>query len=453
MAEEFDIVERFRGSIAAFGLEGKTLRVAVSGGADSVALLELCSAAEGDFVLRALHVIHGIRPECEAEAEFVRSLCDEIAVPLDVVSVDVPSHAEIVGIGLEEAGRKLRYRIFADFVERGEAVATAHTADDVVETLLFNLTRGTGPRGLAGIPKERDGIIRPLLDFHRREIERWLRSIGREWREDESNIDLRFSRNRVRWMLLPELRRVFGDSVIDRLRREAEVFSMCSKFLETSAEKLWDTAILAKLDSATIFESSAVLETAWGFGEILRKCAIEFEKPLKDFDFETVNRLHQSCRTARRGRRFPVSGGLHIEADGELVIIFTEIDIPREIPVKLPFVCELPKGMGRIGIAETGDGIAIPFDGAPLSLRPACAGDRIDTERKLRRFLARKQVPRILRDAVPVLFSGDRPIYSPLIGAICPEPAIFELRVRYDGPLENILNRKGTPCANTKSKS
>ena len=432
------LYNRFFEKLSRFELTGKAVRVAVSGGADSVALLRLMAASERDFELFALHIVHGIRPEGEADAAFVRELCEELGIELELRFLDVPRFAREHGLGIEEAARELRYGVFDEYTRRGEIVATAHTAGDVVETLLFNLARGSGPRGLAGVPRRRGNIIRPLLDFWRKELQEWLKSGGHGWREDESNLDLRFSRNRVRWMMIPEMKRVFGSGVTERLRREADIFAASSEFMDNAAQRLFEEAEITAFGDILVFDSSRALATRWGFGEILRRCFERFGAPLSGFDFGTAMHLHELARTSRKGRRYPVGAGLHIEVDGKLLFVFTELPKPREVALDLPFDGELPGGMGRMTISVEGEGVRIPFDGGPLSLRPARAGDRFDTNRKLRRYLAKKGVPRLLRDVVPLLFSGERPIYSPIIGKLNSEAGLFNLSLRYEGPLSKI---------------
>jgi tRNA(Ile)-lysidine synthetase-like protein len=434
-----NLLERFKNSVESFDLSGKTVRIALSGGADSVALLYLANSIERDFEIAALHIVHGIREEGVADAAFVREICDEIGVPLDVREVDAPGFADEHGLGIEEAARDLRYAIFSEFTDRGEIVMTAHNAGDVVETLLFNLARGSGPRGLSGIPKQRDNIVRPLLDLWRNELREWLESKGREWREDESNLDLRFSRNRVRWMLLPEMKRVFGDGVVERLRREADIFAASSEFLEDAAERLFCAAGIATFDGISVFDSNRATKTPWGFGEILRRCIKKFGVPLSNLDFDTVMRLYHNATISRKGRRYPIGGGLHIEIDGKLLFVFMEPLNQCEFSLQLPFEWELPDGMGRISISEEGNGVRVPYDEGALSLRPARPGDTIDTGRKLRRFLARKGVPRLLRDVVPVLFSGKTPIFSPITGKIGRDPGLFDIKVGYEGELSKII--------------
>ena len=195
-------------SLAAYA--GRTICVALSGGRDSVCLLHLCLSAREEYGLNlsALHCNHGIRREAAEEERFVRELCAEWGIPLTVRSADVPALSRANGRGLEEEGRAFRYRCFEELLKSGvEFVATAHHLDDVAETLLFRLARGTSLAGMRGI-SEYGGIIRPLLSLSRGQIDGYVREHALPYVEDGSNADITFARNRIRHTVLPALEEV-----------------------------------------------------------------------------------------------------------------------------------------------------------------------------------------------------------------------------------------------------
>ena len=197
---------------------GDRVCAAVSGGADSTALLRVLAAARGQMgiVLSVVHVHHGIRgPEADADALFVAALAAELDLTCDVVRVDAPAHAAVEKISLETAARNLRYAIFWRILElkKADVLATAHTLDDQAETVLMKVLRGAWTEGLSGIhpvllgegaPTQR--IVRPLLNVRRTEIESYLHALGQHWREDATNRDPAHTRNRVRHHLLPLMR-------------------------------------------------------------------------------------------------------------------------------------------------------------------------------------------------------------------------------------------------------
>jgi len=181
--------------------------VAVSGGADSVALLillrDLRPVLSLDLVVG--HVDHGARPSAADDADFVQCLVETLGVPFTLRRV----HCETRGRSFEEEARNRRYEALHEMAREVGAtrIATGHTATDQAETVILRLIRGTGPLGLAAIlPATREGIVRPLLCATREEVRDFLRSRGQAWREDPTNADRRFLRNRVRAEVLPLLR-------------------------------------------------------------------------------------------------------------------------------------------------------------------------------------------------------------------------------------------------------
>jgi tRNA(Ile)-lysidine synthase len=193
---------------------GMRLAVAVSGGADSVALLRALvgAAPEIGLVLSVAHVHHGIRGvEADGDADFVAGLAAAFGLTFYRKDVDAPAAARGNRETLEEAARNLRYGWFGELLSSGvaDALATAHTLDDQAETVLHKLLRGAWTEGLSGIhpalQQPRGSIVRPFLGVRRAEIEAWLVGLGQVWREDATNADTGYTRNRLRHELLPAL--------------------------------------------------------------------------------------------------------------------------------------------------------------------------------------------------------------------------------------------------------
>lgn len=179
-----------------------------SGGADSTALVHLLHSLGVDFV--AAHLHHGMREEADEEARLCAEFCDSLGVPIVTGRADVPGMARELGVGIEEAGREARYNFFrqAAFQTECDWIATGHTEDDQIETILFHMARGTGLAGLAGIPAVRDGIIRPLLSFSRAELRAYCESHGLWFHDDPSNSEIDLSRVRLRERVIPEFEKV-----------------------------------------------------------------------------------------------------------------------------------------------------------------------------------------------------------------------------------------------------
>ena len=209
---------------------GQRIAVAVSGGADSVALFRrlLEERQALGIVLSVVHVHHGIREAAEEEAAFVAGLAAAHDLPFHLYRTDAPAAAAALHESLEEAARNLRYGFFHQLMVDGvvDAVATAHTLDDQAETVLQKILRGAWTEGLSGIhpvvTMEPGAILRPFLENNHAAIEEWLRSLPQPWREDSSNQELAHTRNRIRWQLLPLLR-TFNPQIAGQLARLATI--------------------------------------------------------------------------------------------------------------------------------------------------------------------------------------------------------------------------------------
>jgi len=209
--------------------DGDTGIVAVSGGADSVCLLHILDRFGRDHGLRlkVVHVHHGIRgKEADRDADFAAGLAAGLGLPCRVVYTDIPKLAKEQGMSLEEAGRLERYRILREEKEKEGAawIALAHHLDDRVETVIFNMLRGSGLRGLRGILPLQGDLIRPLISVERSEIESWLRTRDISWCEDSTNLDTDYTRNRIRHRIIPEMLKVNAGAKehILRLAEDAE---------------------------------------------------------------------------------------------------------------------------------------------------------------------------------------------------------------------------------------
>lgn len=214
---------------------GSRVGVAVSGGADSVCLLHVLfeMAPRWNLRLEVLHLDHGLRGDAsKQDAEFTAALARSLGLPFHLERA-----GKLVG-NLEEAGREARRAFFLRFLHGGllQRIALAHTRNDQAETVLFRLLRGAGPTGLAAMrPVTPEGFVRPLLETGREEVEAFLRERGIPWREDITNVDLAFARNRIRHDLMPKLIEEWNPALIQTLCRTAE--------LAAEEEKYWETVV------------------------------------------------------------------------------------------------------------------------------------------------------------------------------------------------------------------
>ncbi len=227
---------------------GAGIVVGVSGGADSVCLLlmllELSSMY--DLKIYPVHVQHGIRgAEAIEDKDFVVQLCRQQGLEAIVYDYDIPRIAKEEGLTLEEAGRIRRYEAFEEVrrEKTADLIAVAHHLNDQAETILFNLMRGTGIKGLGGISSRRDKIIRPLLNVSREEIEAFLHDMNQLYRIDSTNADLDYSRNIVRNCLLPKMNEVVNNSTVH----------ICSTALELREIDLYMHRVAAKAEDEVLY--------------------------------------------------------------------------------------------------------------------------------------------------------------------------------------------------------
>jgi tRNA(Ile)-lysidine synthase len=213
--------------------------VAVSGGADSVALLSILNSLKLKYGVKitAAHVNHCLRgEESDRDESFVRKFCDENSIELHVLRKDIKKLANQTGLGLEECGRNVRYEFF-NSIYPGALVATAHTLNDRVETMLFNLSRGSTLRGLCSIPAVRGNIIRPLIECSRAEIEGYCQLNKIQYVTDSTNYNREFSRNRIRHNVVTELKKI-NPSLESAVLRCIESISEDEDFLSITAKSI-----------------------------------------------------------------------------------------------------------------------------------------------------------------------------------------------------------------------
>ena len=295
-------------------LEGRDgVIVGLSGGADSVCLFlvlhRYCS--EIGIPVKAVHVHHGIRgEEADRDMEYCRRLCDKYDTPIAVYEYDVPEYAAEHGIGSEEAGRILRYEAFEKErlnLGKNAVVAVAHHMNDLAETVLFNICRGSGIRGVRGILPVRDNIIRPLLCCERSEIEAYLRDNGTEYCTDSTNIQTDYTRNRIRNEIIPYMQKNINPRVTANIASLAENAAMAEGYLEKVAEKkLKDISV--RCDDGYLIRNPEC-EDEYILGRVIRCIIGSLRGSLKDIG-EVHVRGVLDLVNGQSGRQFDISADL-----------------------------------------------------------------------------------------------------------------------------------------------
>lgn len=402
---------------------GHPLVVGASGGADSTALLWVLTALGHPIVVAHLH--HGIRgKEADEDQEFVRALAARLDAPFASERVDVPGIARAARRSLEEAARSERYAFFVRVgATRGhEIVATGHTMDDQAETILMRAGRGCGVRGLQGILPKRPialggaHVLRPLLDVRHSDAEAYLRRLGQTWREDSSNQDLRFRRNRLR----AALAQMAPDAapIVARMARLArntakEMRRTMSQFVSQFAGTTVSREMLLELHPAIRYE------VYWEFAMQLRALLP---------DRRTTSEIEEAIAHEGGGR--DLRGGWRVEVRGDAVE-FRRAGLPpclsseRYWPVAAPgetalsaFRRSLTARIEPGGLAHVRERLAtrareeewIDADRVvpPIVVRRRRRGDRFHPlgasgEQKLKKFLIDHKVPRGERDDIPLV--------------------------------------------------
>ena len=221
---------------------GDTVIAAVSGGADSVALLHVLYSLQDElsFSLAACHVNHNLRgAESDGDEMFVRRMCRMMDIPLYVANIKVNEFRQKHD-SLEECARRLRYGFFED-IGKNKLIATAHTASDNCETILINMVRGTALSGICGIPAKRDNIIRPLLYSTREDVERYCRENELDYVTDSTNLSDDYTRNKIRHKIVPLLREI-NPALYGAMSRLSDAASLDDAYLDGLAAQLMQKA-------------------------------------------------------------------------------------------------------------------------------------------------------------------------------------------------------------------
>lgn len=225
--------------------DSKNIVVGLSGGADSVCLLHiLCSLKnELGLTIYACHINHMLRAEESGrDEEFCKELCEDMCVPLEIFRVNVSDEAKINKESIELCARRIRYDLFKKCAVKYNAlIATAHTMSDSVETVLFNMMRGTSLKGICGIPPKRDNIIRPLINFTREEVEEYCRENNLKYVIDSTNLTDNYSRNYIRHKIVPLIKQTHKN-FHNAFLRMTKTISDDNDFLEKSTFKLLQSA-------------------------------------------------------------------------------------------------------------------------------------------------------------------------------------------------------------------
>ncbi len=331
-ASSSGFVDQVRRGAERCQLVGRRVAVAVSGGADSTALLRALHALSGPLRLDlvVLHVHHGLRGvEADQDEAWVRALAERLGWPVQCRRVELERSA--TGRSPEQAARHARYAALEEMATSSGCshLAVAHTADDQVETVLHHVIRGTGVAGLRGIPLRRrlaSGVwlVRPMLHLWRADVRAYLQQIGQDFREDQTNRDVHYTRNRIRHQLLPLLESQFNPNVRRALLRLAEQAADVEEAFDVLCRPLVDAVLadvsdqLVRLDCRPLQEQPRHLVR-----ECLRRVWNRLNWPEQGMGFEQWDALAELCFSEGS---VTLPRGIHASRRGHLLVLRAPVD-------------------------------------------------------------------------------------------------------------------------------
>ena len=439
---------------------GETVLVAVSGGADSLALLYGLHALHSQLncQLHLAHLNHCLRPDADADADFVQQHAAHLELPCTIQSTDVPRLVKQRKLSVETAARKARYQFYEEVSTQIGAtkVALGHHQDDTAETVLMNLVRGSGSTGLKGIPSVRDiKFIRPLAAFTRQQIETFLASKGLVPRHDSTNTDTRYLRNRIRHELIPKLESDYNPNIKVGLSRTADVLGAESEYLDTVAQEAFGTCRVRDPDRVkTLTTLESVVLDREKFQQfhiavqrrVLRLSFFEMLGSMDDLYYPHCEAMLNVIEGSTPNAALALPNGLRFRRVYQCLIfevntssrpsftIETEsFAYPLTVPGKTFIAAlntEITAELGDIRSGETlrlPDGryeaifdyekvkrafADLPSETFPLTVRNRLQGDRLQPygmrgTKKIKDFMIDAKVPRYERDRIPMLVCGD----------------------------------------------
>jgi len=406
-----------------------SILIALSGGADSVALLHaLISLKEtlGISNIYAAHINHGLRGETAARDErFVQSLCTSLGIPLKIYHADIKNLAAAQSISIEEAGRKARYQHLAEAATHFGAnkIATGHHQNDNAETIIMNLSRGAGLKGLCGIPYTNGNIIRPLLDISRAEIETYLTENSLTYITDETNTSNEYTRNRTRHTVLPTIETALNPNAAQTIAQNAALFRAEEEYLNEIAYQKYNEC---RVSANTLnIQKLSALHVA-----IARRVIRHAIAEISTLQNITANHIGQILELTQKksGKEIHLPGlGLVVCKEYSNISIFASEEVQGfgTYPLRLDTPTFIPELNQTIIFSKTAPDItknhkllctkSFDYDTITetLFLRTRRPGDKLKLgkeklfTKKLQDYFTDKKIPKHKRDSIPIIASGN----------------------------------------------
>ena len=238
---------------------GDRIVLGVSGGPDSITMLDILRQLreELEFEIVVAHINHMIREEAIEDEKYVQEYCKKNNIECYIKRIDVEKIANTKKIGTEEAGRKVRYEFFEEILQKtgSNKIGIAHNKNDKIETIIMHILRGSGISGLKGIEPKRDNkYIRPLIECERSEIEQYCEENKLEPRIDKTNFENEYTRNKIRNIVIPYIKKEFNPNIIETMNRLSELITEEDNYLEKETQKIYNKILLEKNDKQIILK-------------------------------------------------------------------------------------------------------------------------------------------------------------------------------------------------------
>jgi len=384
--------------------KGESVLVALSGGIDSVSLLHVLLQLREIYRLRvcAAHLNHMLRATADRDEAFVSDLCAKLKVELCVERIDVAKFCEENKLGIEEGARKLRYQ-FLDNAKRKlqcDVIALAHNLNDLVETMLHRIVRGTGPLGLVAMKPRFQDKIRPFIYIERSEIEEYAKRKNLSFVEDETNYDVRYTRNYIRHVVIPALRRI--NPSIEKALLQLHVSNM---LIERHVKEFLRKQRLVRFKDRTIFSSRKLSD--FELVELLRSCVKEFGQQL---EFKHVQQLLERAHSPTW--KIELAKGLWLEKGFDLFCVEREHDVLESLKIEECGLYDFNGWYFKLNDQIESDQYI--FVKLPVLVRVRKPGDRVSSK-KLKDLMIEARIPSFLRDEMPVVEKNGIILWVPYV--------------------------------------
>ena len=408
-------------------VDGETILAAISGGPDSMAMLNclILLRKSMNFNLLIAHVNHGVRGQyAKRDQDFVKEIAKEYQIPFFTINVDMVLYGKELGISSEEAGRILRYGFFRDILKDygGGKIAVAHNKNDQAETIIHRIIRGTGLDGLKSMEFIKGDIIRPILNISRKDIEDYIEKENIRFVIDHTNLETDYTRNKIRLELLPYIKENFNPNIIDSLYRLSGIAREEIEIIEEITREKYNLIVKKTTKNSIIFNGSLFnLESRPIKKRLVRKAIESIAGNLHGIEEIHIIDIVELFDQAKTGKTIHIAKGII----GRISYNDFMVELPRNKTIKLS---EKKLELGANSIGELGIIISlelISLDGINIKdtdnkyidynkvndglwIRPRKSGDRFSPlglggSKKLKDYMIDKKIPQDKRDSTPIL--------------------------------------------------